>query len=238
MLMPRDETKWVHKTCPTCGKEFDAPLWRVRRVKTIYCSARCAKHKVDVLCDWCGCSFQKTPSALGKHNFCSRKCCRAWQGAEGIVGVPYARIQLVCQICGDSFEREQNAVGKNNYCSKECFYKAHRARMVGEKNPSWRGGGEFYYGPNWKRQARRARVRDGHVCQHCGVAEAALDKKLHVHHITPLRSFERDFRSANSLRNLVSLCPSCHKYLEWHEDHMNQFLASWQPTISFSLSRF
>jgi 5-methylcytosine-specific restriction endonuclease McrA len=187
---------------------------------------------VTITCDWCGKTKQISPSARKEHNFCNRKCCRAWQQANGIVGVPWKLVALTCPVCGKSFQRQQNAVdrSKTSYCSKACFYVAHSPAMGGDKNPAWRGGLEPYYGPNWDRQSREARQRDGHTCQRCGITEVETGEVLHVHHIVPLRTFARDFRKANALHNLVSLCPSCHKFLEWHEDQMTLFLASWRAT--------
>jgi DEAD/DEAH box helicase domain-containing protein len=70
-------------------------------------------------------------------------------------------------------------------------------------------------GPNWEEQRERARARDGHLCQHCGAAERP-GRQHHVHHLRPFRSFgwvagqNDDYRAANELTNLVTLCPSCH----------------------------
>jgi len=205
------------------------PDWWASRAQQHYCTD-CRHKPLRITCDWCGKEKRIPPSAKKEHNFCNRKCCRAWQGANGIVGAPFAQVTLTCPVCGIGFSRQRNAVDRSNvsYCAKECFYEAHKSNMSGPKNPAWRGGYEPYYGPNWKRQARRTRARDGHRCQRCDIDEANLSKKLAVHHVIPIRTFERDFRRANALRNLVSLCPPCHKFLEWHEDQMTEFLASWQ----------
>lgn len=217
-------------SCNRCGKVMYLAPWQVARSDVHYCSKACHNPPTTIRCEHCGKEKRVPPSAIKEHNFCSRKCCRAWQQTQGITGVPWARVVVACDICGKQFERERNAVGGRNYCGKECFYRAHRANMAGDKNPAWRGGYDPYYGPNWDRQARRARERDGHRCQRCGVDESALHCSLHVHHIKPLRAFQRDFRRANSLENLVSLCPSCHKHLEWHQDLLDEFVATWFAT--------
>jgi 5-methylcytosine-specific restriction endonuclease McrA len=66
-------------------------------------------------------------------------------------------------------------------------------------------------GPNWRDQARQARHRDRYTCQHCQRTEADLGYRLDVHHIIPFNRFGlARYKEANSLRNLVSLCHSCH----------------------------
>jgi len=92
----------------------------------------------------------------------------------------------------------------------------------GENNPSWKGGHERYYGPNWPTQREKARERDGLCCQACGVSEEDHMREtgceLSVHHIKPLRSFkdneEIDYDAANQLDNLVTLCRDCHRRWE------------------------
>lgn len=217
--------------CETCGKELNRARWYVERQQKHYCSKACKWPPVIITCEWCGKQKKVSPSAVKEHNFCDRKCCRAWQGANGLVAQP-TRVTVACAVCGSTFERQPNQIKRNqkSFCSRECFAIGHQERMEGDKNPAWRGGFDPYYGPNWDRQSRRARERDSHTCQRCGVKESDLDKLLHVHHIIPLRAFQRDFRRANALSNLVSLCPSCHKFLEWHPDQMNAFVASWPAT--------
>jgi len=231
--MPINPSKWLVKTCPSCSKQFPAPMWRLTRVAKIYCSAKCAKHTVELRCDNCGRSINKPPSAIKTHNFCCRKCARSGQTKNNL-GRKRIRVELTCPVCNSTFERQPNQIkhSKVQYCSKSCFYSAHKIYMGGERNPSWRGGMEPYYGNNWETQSRKARDRDSHTCQRCRISESQLHCKLHVHHIISLRTFARDFRRANSLSNLVSLCPSCHKFLEWHRDQMNQFLASWHSKTS------
>jgi predicted nucleic acid-binding Zn ribbon protein len=67
------------------------------------------------------------------------------------------------------------------------------------------GGHATYRGPNWDRQSKAARQRDNDTCQHCGISAPHLP----VHHIMPFRLFT-DYRAANALDNLVTLCPICH----------------------------
>lgn len=64
---------------------------------------------------------------------------------------------------------------------------------------------KYTRGPNWKRQRKAARLRDNNTCQHCGTTEG----RMTVNHIWPFRLFD-DYREANQLSNLMTLCPSCH----------------------------
>ncbi len=88
--------------------------------------------------------------------------------------------------------------------------------LSGENNYNWKGGRIEYYGPNWYRQRRKARKRDGFTCHHCGKSEQENERALDVHHIQPFRTFnyvtgENDnYKEANKLSNLISLCRSCH----------------------------
>ncbi len=74
------------------------------------------------------------------------------------------------------------------------------------------------YGPNWPQQRLLALERDGHRCRTCGArAEEFL---LHVHHVRPFREYgyvpghNENYRQANQIDNLVTLCPSCHRRAE------------------------
>ncbi|MGW8318175.1 MAG: DEAD/DEAH box helicase [Candidatus Promineifilaceae bacterium] len=75
------------------------------------------------------------------------------------------------------------------------------------------------YGPNWQEQRQQALERDGYRCRTCG-AEAKPGNGLHVHHIRPFREYNyvagqnEAYRQANSLDNLVTLCPNCHRRAE------------------------
>lgn len=72
------------------------------------------------------------------------------------------------------------------------------------------------YGPNWQTQRRLVLERDGARCRTCG----ASGEVLHVHHIRPFREYDyvrgqnENYRIANQLENLITLCPSCHRRAE------------------------
>lgn len=83
------------------------------------------------------------------------------------------------------------------------------ARLLGAANPAWRGGRLEYRGEDWPAQRRAARARDGDTCQRCG----HHSRNLPVHHIWPFRLWA-DYRDANVLENLITLCPPCHGTVE------------------------
>jgi predicted restriction endonuclease len=49
-----------------------------------------------------------------------------------------------------------------------------------------------------------------HKCEICG-----YDKIVEVHHIKELKLFEPDYEKANSIENLIGLCPNHHKELHF-----------------------
>jgi DEAD/DEAH box helicase domain-containing protein len=75
------------------------------------------------------------------------------------------------------------------------------------------------YGPNWQEQRRRTLDRDGYQCRTCG-SEGREGTNLHVHHIRPFREYgyvpgqNENYRAANEVDNLVTLCPGCHRRAE------------------------
>lgn len=76
------------------------------------------------------------------------------------------------------------------------------------------------YGPGWSKQATKARSRDGHRCVVCGVPQNACGRVLDVHHIYARRMFgyvpgqNANYRWANHLANLATLCQACHMKVE------------------------
>jgi len=67
------------------------------------------------------------------------------------------------------------------------------------------------YGPNWRTVRSQVRARDGFRCQICGTPEK--ERQHDVHHKIPFRAFP-SYMSANKLKNLTTLCQSCHQRAE------------------------
>ena len=87
---------------------------------------------------------------------------------------------------------------------------------TGENANNWRGGMEKYYGKNWIKQRQKALERDNHKCQICYKTKKELGREPDVHHIKPFKEFGlENYKEANKLDNLVSLCPNCHTKVEW-----------------------
>jgi len=97
-------------------------------------------------------------------------------------------------------------------------------RKQGPNNSQWKGGrwawDGHHYGPDWSRQRRLAKQRDNHTCQICHAKLHRKSPRLHCHHIIPFADFgwipsENDnYKLANQLNNLISLCDSCHLKVE------------------------
>jgi hypothetical protein len=97
-----------------------------------------------------------------------------------------------------------------HFCSNKCYGEWRSLNLVGEDSPQWKGGLAIDYGAKlWKAQRAKARTRDGNKCVKCGSDGGGDSKRLHVHHIKPFDMFE-DPKKAHALKNLITLCPSCH----------------------------
>lgn len=161
----------------------------------------------------CGKEFYVIPSRLkhGRGKHCSPSC-----QYNSIKSNENREINwFTCKNCGDKFWRYKSRdthKGSGKYCSRTCR-DVHR---VGENTPNYIDGTSGnWHGPNWYSQRRKAKKRDGYVCIDCGLSEKnAIDlygQPLHVHHKTPFRKFGHDYKSANNLTNLETLCAPCHR---------------------------
>lgn len=76
------------------------------------------------------------------------------------------------------------------------------------------------YGPDWPVQRSAARKRDDYRCRRCGLSEAEAGHEHDVHHIQPFRDFNyvrgenENYKQANQVDNLMTLCRSCHRTVE------------------------
>ena len=209
--------------CDCCDSEIYRPDWRFNRCKTFLCGDCYQNTKVELECAFCGSFFLRYRSNVSEDkNYCSRRC-----SGKGISKDRYSNedaysgVFISCSTCGEELYREPNQVDgqEKHYCSRSCFAEGHREHMRGSNNPAWRGGSDPYYGPRWGEQRKACLERDKYTCVECGIDQDTLGESLHVHHKTPLRKFNRDFKRANSLDNLVSLCRTCHITVEWRDNN-------------------
>lgn len=206
----------VEKSCNICGQLFKVKPYRKHLSK--YCSNEC-RHKAPIVgrktlqpkeCKFCKKTFQPIAS---KTLFCSIICLN--KSREKF---------FVCQNCGTSFKRMPRTMKpKPMFCGVRC-----RSEYIsGENHHGYKGG--RYFGRDgfniteWKNKIRPAILeRDEYTCKRCGAnQETAI---IHVHHIIPW-SVSED----NSQENLISLCVSCHKFVEENYANKGDFSLSFIP---------
>lgn len=170
------------------------------------------KGRVDIECDICGDEFNVKHAEKDTRRFCSDDCHTEWrkEAYSGKNNHNYKEdIESTCEWCDDSYTARPYEEDSTRFCSQECMVEWRSREYSGENHPNWNGGKDGYRGPNWPEQRQKARQRDDHECQNCETAE-----QLQVHHIIPFHSFD-DYREANQLQNLITLCVSCHQKVEW-----------------------
>lgn len=214
--------KRIIVNCANCGKEKET--WPSKEKEHNFCNKKCMGEyysKVGTekcICFQCGKEFIREKHKIkSDKQFCSNKCSSSYNNSKN-----KKRIIIKCDYCNKDIERrpcEINREGRTlNFCNKECKGKYDSEYFSGENNPNWKGGHDEYRGENWERQRRSARERDNKTCVDCGAN--GKDVELSVHHIVPFRFFNNDYKTANKIRNLKTLCRSCHskqKSHKWNE---------------------
>lgn len=203
--------------CPTCGQVCASVKGKRQHHKRSHGESIA---KVELTCEGCGDTFERWKTTLddAEKKYCSSECYHAnFQQPSGEGHPKYNSEEVPCDFCGDLCTRCPSRIERvdNIYCSRTCADKDHSRRMRDEGNPRWEGG-EYrnYYGPNWDAKRAKAKQRDNHRCQLCGVSNE--EATLSVHHNTKIRVFKREFdapewwQRGNALNNLVTLCLSCH----------------------------
>lgn len=229
----------IEVQCETCSKILLRPPASLKYHSHFFCSQSCAgrwrsehqrgenspawKEKIPVQCGFCGKTKMFPPSRLKRAQilFCGMGCYTKWQSENrtGQNNPTYHRVEVECMACGRHLLRTLSTVAQTgkNFCSKSCYV----AWTVGPNSPGWRGGYGSKRGPNWRRQANKARHRDHHTCRYCGKNHRRGERLFPVHHIVPFRNFEyvpgvnENYREANQLSNLITLCPRCHSHAEF-----------------------
>lgn len=208
--------------CENCGKMFTCRPSEILR----FCSRTCAnqynqppdpKKRRIYQCQECDGEFEEW--AYRKPRFCSRLCASKYSARQPRPGSrkPSIYVTLDCTVCGKEYQTNiyQVRLRGSSCCSRECVAKRQSVLKRGVGNPNYRGGTVGYRGPNWGRQSRMAAKRDGYICQIC---HQQLGRRLWdyaVHHIQAYRTFDGDYKSANQLSNLITLCRSCHMKVEF-----------------------
>ena len=119
-------------------------------------------------------------------------------------------------------------------CSKECYIASIKNNedrrekiskaFSGSNHPNWQGGSSYldnsgFRGANWKMIRIKVLKRDNYKCVSCGISSDDHIKKygceLNINHIIPFHQFGGMTELANKLRNLESLCKSCHTKADW-----------------------
>lgn len=204
--------------CEECGIEFSARYTTVRR-NPRFCSRACRNKNIDAMVDYvcqeCGKTFRLQQSL--KRKYCSRSC----SGKHSyVVGRNPKPIYGKCKQCGTQLTKVQHEDG-TQFCQKKCYYSFRLGMRLEEyvaaiertlDDPHYPGN---YRGPNWPKQRGNARRRDGYRCQRCGIEEKDMGHQLDVHHIQPFHTFGiANYKAANVVSNLISLCRVCHQFIE------------------------
>ncbi len=208
----------IKVSCSNCGKEKE--ITPSKKNKHNFCNRKCMgefyskKGTLNLICKNCGKNFTREKHRINSEiTFCSNKCACIYTGEKR-----RKIIKIVCDYCNKEITRRPCEVNRKdrqfNFCNKECKINYMSKFMSGENNPNWKGGHDEYRGPNWIRQRRSARERDNKACVECGNTGKNID--LVIHHIVPFRFFNGDYRTANKIRNLKTLCRSCHAKQESH----------------------
>jgi 5-methylcytosine-specific restriction endonuclease McrA len=206
--------------CPSCNSLF--------RTTTGMKSHHTREHGesiagVEYVCDYCGSTNRgKAAEVKSGNNFCDTECMARYR-SENYAGENHPRwggglVELNCEICGSTFTVKQARRDTARFCGPECFGEHVSKTQSGKQHYNYQGGVSLHRGPNWTRKKRKVRQRDNHTCQLCGKSKSDNGQALSVHHKTPIRDFieggECDYEKANHPSNLISLCNSCHGYVE------------------------
>lgn len=208
------------KICPVCGKEFGSDLKACQLKSRIFCGRECYfQHKHDThktkICLGCGKEFgaDLPPEVFRNRLYCCRDC-------SGHNRPPKRKIlkdSLICKSCGKPFgEYFPPVMRTRQFCSKQCKINYQRGGTPDHPYRVLRKGNNqkvTYRGANWRQQRKQAFLRDGGKCQICG-CKSRPNLQMEVHHIRAYREFGGDYKTANLLSNLITLCKRCHNRVE------------------------
>jgi DNA-directed RNA polymerase subunit RPC12/RpoP len=194
----------ISRLCATCGKPVEKLLSQMGRCKhgSVFCSRAC---------HYAGRSLGVTRRVVSQpYTYTAEGKARMIEASKKLKGRRAFHI-LTCLNCGKEFDDANGGRERKSgltFCSLDCCNTYRK----GENNPAWRGGHPKYYGPDWRAARRATWKRDDYRCRRCGVKPR---NRPDVHHIIPVGSFPNP-NDAHYLENLVSLCHSCHMFVEWN----------------------
>ncbi|MEY7847986.1 HNH endonuclease [Natrarchaeobius sp. A-rgal3] len=208
-----------NRTCNGCGDEFYDQKARLEYCDD--CNPNAGEHngnwrdaKETTTCESCGDSFSYYPSDKD-----GVYCSECVEEAIGLLpenpSEKAERIIVECECCGADLEVRPAKAEKRErgcFCTLECYGEWLSEHVVGPDHHQW-AGGAIEYGQEWWRVRRQALERDGYECQHCGADADDLGRNPDVHHLEPVRSFDRP-ADAHTMDNVVTLCRSCHRRAE------------------------
>ncbi|SFB74115.1 HNH endonuclease [Halobiforma haloterrestris] len=208
-----------NRTCKGCGTAFYDP--KSRQSYCDDCDPNAGEHngnwrdaKETASCAICGSEFSYYPSS--KEGVYCPSCVDA---ADGLLPEKYPergeRVTEPCRACGTDLEVRPKRLEKRErgvFCTLECYGEWLSEHVVGPDHHQWEGG-PIEYGRQWWRVRRRALERDDYECQYCGATREQIGRNPDVHHLEPVRSFDRP-EEAHTLSNVVSLCRRCHRRAE------------------------
>lgn len=200
-----DEVDCTYKTAQRWLHKHDSI-----EVRTSNSGTEKQKDRVTVSCANCGGDVEVTSGYAEKYDkkFCDEECMS--EGYEGMNRQESTKVDVDCSFCGESMKVYPSRQDRDrHFCNQSCYSSWQSENRRGDNHPTWKGGHLGSYGPDWNKARRQVRERDK-ICQRCGTNP---NRKLDVHHIQPVRTFENR-SEAHTLDNLVGLCRSCHHTLE------------------------
>ncbi|MFC4544591.1 HNH endonuclease [Halosolutus amylolyticus] len=208
-----------NRTCKGCGTAFYDPKSRLEYCDD--CDPNAGEHNGNWsdasetgTCATCGDSFSFYPS-----NKIGTYCPDCVRGTDGLLpenpSEPGERVSVPCRYCGAEFDVVPSRAANRSrgvFCTLECYGDWLSENVVGPAHHQWEGG-PIEYGRSWWRVRRQTLERDRYECQQCGAGPDELGQNPDVHHLTPVREFDRP-AEAHTLANVITLCRPCHRRVE------------------------
>ena len=144
---------------------------------------------MKVICNTCKKEFDKRPSRVKEHNYCSEK----WSQESRKLGK-----EVACSECGKKVYKNRKDIKDSEsghlFCSQSCSATYFNKNRIDGNHHNYKGENVLEY----KLKALR---KYGNKCNRCGFDSNV--KILQVHH--------KDYNKKNNdIGNLEVLCPNCH----------------------------